>query len=764
MKNNLCISCSSNYHQLSFGLFVECYSQCPEGYINIGNICQIYTDSQKMLIENKDIIFDMSTDLFSKLTEISSDNYCDNKFYILVENELCIEKCSSIEFLSNSCKAINNSLAIKIDIINSIKEDIINGNLKELLENVTNNIDLEISYTDIIYQFTSTFNQENKAYENVSVVKLLECENRLKTFYNISYDLSLIIFKVDIYQEGLLMPIVEYEVYHPLTFQKLDLDKCSNVSIEIDVPVSINEDQLFKYDPKSDFYNDKCYPFTSEKGTDIILTDRQNEFIEKNLTLCENNCQYIGYNLSNKYASCKCNSKNYINVTDDVIIDNVRLLNSFKDIKYMINLEVMKCYSKLFKKEGIIYNIGCYILFFSIIFFIVSLIIFIRKGFKSLLNQINIIAQNNKIINNKNLKRLHQTEPGKTKKMNKRKKVKNKILKKEICFTERDILTTKKNCFTKSNKKTDFPPKKKMKKSKIIVYKNKSSNNVSKANEMFNTTVKTIQKENKRKIIRNAEDKKVQIKLNSEKAENNDYKNEEININRTISYFTDNEINALNYNEALRFDKRSYCKYYLSLIRTKHMFFFAFFPNNDYNSQIIKISLFLFSFILYYTINGFFFTYNTIHEIYKNSGKFDFIYQLPQILYSTLISTFINALIKYFSLSEKNILQIKNETNINQYKNIIPKLIKLLKIKFIIFYALSFIFLLFFWFYLSCFCAVYRNSQIYLIEDTLISFALSLLYPVGLNLLPGLFRIPSLKADKKDKKCLYDLSKMIQLV
>ena len=153
-----------------------------------------------------------------------------------------------------------------------------------------------------------------------------------------------------------------------------------------------------------------------------------------------------------------------------------------------------------------------------------------------------------------------------------------------------------------------------------------------------------------------------------------------------------------------------------------------------------------------------------MHEIYKNSGKIDFIYQLPQILYSTIISFFINALIKYFSLSEKNILKIKNEENIKEKANIIPKTIKCLKIKFIIFYILSFIFLLFFWFYLSCFCAVYKNSQIYLIEDTLISFGLSLFYPIVLNLLPGIFRIPSLVNEKKDKKFLYDLSKIIQMI
>ena len=64
--------------------------------------------------------------------------------------------------------------------------------------------------------------------------------------------------------------------------------------------------------------------------------------------------------------------------------------------------------------------------------------------------------------------------------------------------------------------------------------------------------------------------------------------------------------------------------------------------------------------------------------------------------------------------------------------------------------------------YISCFCAIYKNTQIHLIKDTLISFGLSLLYPIGLCLLPGIFRIPSLRASKQDKECIYSLGRIIE--
>ena len=82
--------------------------------------------------------------------------------------------------------------------------------------------------------------------------------------------------------------------------------------------------------------------------------------------------------------------------------------------------------------------------------------------------------------------------------------------------------------------------------------------------------------------------------------------------------------------------------------------------------------------------------------------------------------------------------------------------------KFIIFFILIFLFLIIFWYYLTCFCGIYKNSQIHLIKDTLISFGTSLLYPFILNLLPGIFRIPSLNSNNKE--FLFKISKIIQLI
>ena len=143
-------------------------------------------------------------------------------------------------------------------------------------------------------------------------------------------------------------------------------------------------------------------------------------------------------------------------------------------------------------------------------------------------------------------------------------------------------------------------------------------------------------------------------------------------------------------------------------------------------------------------------------------GEFNFIYQIPQIIYSSLISGIINLIIKYLSLSEKNILEIKRENNIKFLNKKVKDLYRVLKTKFAMFFIFSLLLLLFFTYYITCFCGIYVNTQFHLLKDSTISFGLSLLYPFLIYLIPGIFRIPSLNAKNKNKQCLYNFSLFIQ--
>ena len=151
-------------------------------------------------------------------------------------------------------------------------------------------------------------------------------------------------------------------------------------------------------------------------------------------------------------------------------------------------------------------------------------------------------------------------------------------------------------------------------------------------------------------------------------------------------------------------------------------------------------------------------------KILEEEGTFNFIYQLPQIIYSTLILIVINTLLKILALSEGNIINFKKNKNAKDLDKRKKDLVHLLKIKFILYFIISSIFILFFWYYLSMFCAIYRNTQKHLIKDTLLSFGLSLLYPFGIYLLPEMFRIPALSNKNNKRNCIYNLSILLQMI
>ena len=231
-----------------------------------------------------------------------------------------------------------------------------------------------------------------------------------------------------------------------------------------------------------------------------------------------------------------------------------------------------------------------------------------------------------------------------------------------------------------------------------------------------------------------------------------------------IFKLNDYELNTLVYAIALKFDKRSFFIYYISLLKRNQLFIFTFYTKNDYNLRSIKISKLFFIMALSYAINALFFTDENMHTIFISKGKFNIIYQIPKILYSSFISSLINTIIQIIAFSEKNIIQIKNEKNKKARRKKAFEIKKLLIAKFIIYFIVIFLLLFLFWYYISCFCAVYKNTQIYLIKETLINFGLTNLYSIFISLIPGLFRIPSLRAKKQDKECLYRFSKMIQYI
>ena len=737
---NICILCGNHYYKIdddssNNNSFINCYKLAKNfdkdnnNYTNDSlkdNNEKEESITNKKIFANNSALFNVNSNDISQINtkiETSEKDYDTNGNIDNTQTNYS----SKEEFILNENYTNNLIKTINISYID-------NGN------------DAEIKKRNILYTITNTNNQKIDKNNNKTTIYLGYCENKLKKFYNISYNNSLYLIKVDIKEEGMNIPKVEYEVYYPLyddeELIKLNLEQCKGMKVDISIPAYIN-DSIDIHNKSSDYYNNICSKTTSDSGTDISLLDRKKNFIDKNLTLCEEDCELINYNYTIKKAKCSCLTKIKIPFSKEIKINKTKLYNSFIDIKNFANINFMKCIKSVMILDSLKGNYGFFIYILIFIIFFITLFLFIFKYYVSLIELINQIFFAKIEAHNFKKTSSNRILPIKRKQSNRKKINKREKKSKTIKFLNNDnntILPIKegtKNFNRNLNKNIT------MNFSELSIDKSKKKN----INKIIERTI------NQRILNTNGSNN---ISNNNNIYNNNDKYNELLRYN-------DFELNSLDYKNAIMYDNRSYSEFYLSLLRTKNLLFFSFYcNNNDYNSQIIKIFLFFFFFSVHFTTNALFFNDDAMHEIYVDKGAYNFIYQIPQIIYSSLISGIINIAIKYLSLTEKFIIQLKQEKN--NFKGNEKELIKIIKIKFIIFFVTAFCLLILFAFYIICFCGIYENTQIHLIKDSFISFAISLINPFLTCLIPGLFRIHSLRNNKRNKQYLYEFSQIIQSV
>ena len=700
----------------------------------IANPTQKYFFSTN-LIQEKSSNFIMNNLTSIEYTTIIT---CSEEYlYQNIETKECLNFCNTEDLLSNKCK---------INIVTNSNINNFTQNVRNIIfqNNLTSETNIVIEGQNTIYQIISSTEMASNMETNMSVIDLGDCEKELLEENNLDY---LLILKIDTKIDDETAIILNYEIYNPLTNDKLNLSLCSNMKIYTYSSYYPSQESLSKinklseygydlYNINDDFYQDICASFTSDNGTDILLSDRRNDYYE-NVSLCENDCVYVGYNLSSKRVQCECPIKEEIKINNT---ENKNIIENFFGGSNFSNLKLLKCYKLVFSKNGQKDNKGS-IIFLCILFSIIIL------GIIYLVKKEDYIIKNIRKINNEKYK---ETEKDKEKEKEKGKEKEKKIK----SSYKKYVSNTVSNINSKAKDILSFPPKKKNKKlnknkdKKVKIFDFRENNN----NQNISNSASNLKQVNEK----NSEKKKVV------------YFKTEVDKEKEIQYeiynFTNEELNSLSYEMALRYDKRTYFKYYISLLKQKHLIIFTFFNNEDYNIFVLKLSLFLSSFALYFTVNAIFFTDDTMHDIYKKNGNQNIISQISNIFYSTIISCFINIIIKRLGLSYNDMVRIKQIPDETECMKASTLLLKKLKIKFGIFFIIIFILDSFFWYFISAFCSVYKNTQVILIENTLSSYGLSLLYPLGLNLIPGLLRIPSLKKFSKSSKYMFFCSKIIALI
>ena len=390
--NNNCLTCDINYikkpeYQDSTNCVTECYylyyysiygqykctnnSNCPEeAYLYIKDLKKCTNDCKKEIGYE----FQYSGQCLKNCPEKTTPN----------EKNICID--DNLDSCSRSDTEIN------------IQEFLTSGGVDYNAKLYAKEFQYTTKHITHYYNnFYSIILYKDKAcIDELSIdmqkIDFRECYTKVKNSLKPPSDDKIIIGLIERFN-GNKKSSNHFSFYHPITGEKLDIDKiCTDeeVIIKESVLSQLNNTELnlssLLYLTKQDinifnlsdaFYTDICYPFDSPNGKDVPLQDRIKTYYP-NITLCETGCTSKGVNLTSMESICEC--KFNILINNELIEGNALVQNTLGEVKELLNssnLLVLKCFNNVFIKKNIIKGTGGFIILSILLLEIIFGLIFL---------------------------------------------------------------------------------------------------------------------------------------------------------------------------------------------------------------------------------------------------------------------------------------------------------------------------------------------------------------------------------------------------
>ena len=312
------------------------------------------------------------------------------------------------------------------------------------------------------------------------------------------------------------------------------------------------------------------------------------------------------------------------------------------------------------------------------------------------------------------------------------------------------ILNINNNNFIKGNNINENNKRKKFK-SKKLKKELTLDNNNNNEEKIYNKK-RHLKKKKLKKDIYNIE------AIPEKKNDINKLKIENLNGVNNLSQ-TDYDLQDMDYEEAIIYDKRSYFRMYWAFLVDSQIILGTFCTDNYLNLFVIKLSFFICTFQISFFLNALFYTDEYISDAYHNDGVLDFFSGLPKSIYSFIATLITTNLLRMLSNSRSELMKVVRERkNFKNYVAIINIKLSKLRKKLIIYFIVVFMLNSFFLYYVTSFCAVYRNSQKYWFYGCLESFAMDSLVALIICIFISFFRYISIK---NRIKCFYALANII---
>ena len=185
----------------------------------------------------------------------------------------------------------------------------------------------------------------------------------------------------------------------------------------------------------------------------------------------------------------------------------------------------------------------------------------------------------------------------------------------------------------------------------------------------------------------------------------------------------------MEFDDAVAKDKRKYCEHMKENLIEDQIILTTFVDEDKLKPRSIKIIVFILNVILYFVVNGLFFSEEVISELYNidedEENFFSFIPRsLNRIIYCTLVSIAVGLITNFFFVDEKKIKGIfrREKENLVNLRSEIVGFIKEIQTRYLSFIIVILVLLLFSFYYLLCFNYVYPKTQLEWVKASLTIF------------------------------------------
>ena len=665
----------------------------------------------------------------------------DEKYKYLY-NGNCVKECPTGTRNDNYICIVNNNKCSfgQNDIYLSYKDNL------EIIGTLVKSYVSEFYYTDNYISLYKNTNFSIMIYKNGDCISELNlempnvnfqsCYDKVKTKYNITQKLIIVIVNKKESNSGKTF----YSFYHPLSGLKLDAEEaCKNETIEVKESLTTvldkNSTNVYQtqnslisqginiFDLNDPFYTDICYDFENPMKKDIPLSERI-KTLYPDVELCDEGCEIKEINLEDMSSTCDCMFNDLSN--NNIMKDNPIMESAFGEVFDIINnsnIQVLKCFKNIFTHFS--KSVGGWI----------SLTLIVGQTGFALTYFLFQFTQVSKYIYT--------------------------LTKNYLKFmTKKKPLLPPKRGISNNNKKEKLVSQAK---SEI-----KSHNKNSKSIKNYNKNIATIDKNSADKVHIPFEDKK--LKSSEDLIENThsdlkEKKEEKIFDKTFFKEYMSTSPEDMEFDDAVAKDKRKYCEHMRENLIEDQLITAAFVAKDPLKPRTIRIMVFILHLILYFVVNGFFFSEAFIDELYNvNDEDENFFSYLPRsidkIIYTTLVSVVVGIITGFFFVDEKKLKGIlrREKDNTKVLKEKVSEFMKDLKRRYIAFIIVVSIILILSFFYLLCFNYVYPYSQVEWIKSSITIFIIMQILSLLKCILETSMRFLSYKFNSEK---LYKISKFL---